>query len=242
MSKEPQTPTEPTPAKTKESAKYGEGSIAVLEGVDAVRKRPGMYIGPPDENGLHHLVWEVVDNSVDEALAGYCTRIDVTVHTDNSVSVLDNGRGIPTGIHPEKKIPTPEVILTYLHSGGKFDNESYEVSGGLHGVGVSCVNFLSEYLDIEIYRDSQVWAQHYEKGLKKTDLKVTGATTRQGTKITFKPDPTIFGDQNFYNFDTLSNRLRELSFLNAGLTITIADERSGKAHEFHYEGGIKSFV
>ncbi len=233
---------DPTQNSDADAKKYGESSISILEGVDAVRKRPGMYIGPPDENGLHHLVWEVVDNSIDEALAGFCTRIDVTVHVDNSVSVLDNGRGIPTGIHPEKKIPTPEVVLTILHAGGKFDNESYEVSGGLHGVGVSCVNFLAEYLDLEIYRDGKVWSQRYERGLKVSELTVSGATTRRGTKIKFKPDPTIFGEQNLYNFDTLSNRLRELSFLNAGLFISITDERTSKSHEFHYEGGIKSFV
>ena len=231
----------PTASQSK-TEHYSEASISVLEGVDAVRKRPGMYIGPPDENGLHHLVWEAVDNAVDEALAGFCTRIDVTVHPDNAVSVLDNGRGIPTGMHPERGIPTPEVVFTFLHSGGKFDNDSYEVSGGLHGVGISCVNFLSEYFDVEIYRDGKVWTQRYEKGLKATELTVSGTTTRRGTRVKFKPDPTIFGEQNLYNFDTLSNRLRELSFLNAGIIITITDERAAKNHEFHYEGGIKSFV
>jgi DNA gyrase subunit B len=223
-------------------AEYGESSITALEGVDAVRKRPGMYIGPPDENGLHHLVWEAVDNSVDEALAGYCKRIDVIVHLDNSVTVMDDGRGIPTGMHPEKKIPTLELVLTVLHAGGKFDNEAYEVSGGLHGVGVSCVNFLSEYFEAEVYRDGKVWSQRFEKGLKATELKILGETTRHGTKVRFKPDPTIFGENNLYDFDRLSNRLRELSFLNAGILITVTDERANKNHEFHYEGGIKSFV
>ncbi len=232
------SPEPVTPVK----GEYNESSISALEDREAVRTRPGMYIGPPNELGLHQLVWEVVDNSIDEALAGFCTSIDVIMHVDNSVSVIDNGRGIPTGMHPEKKLPTPEVVLTVLHAGGKFGNKAYEVSGGLHGVGVSCVNFLSEYLEVEIYREGKVWVQRYEKGIKATELKVTGDTERRGTKIRFKPDQTVFIGAPKYSFDTLSNRLRELAFLNAGLHITISDENSGKSHDFKYEGGIKSFV
>jgi DNA gyrase subunit B len=236
------TPAPEAPAPAGPTKEYGASSITVLEGLEAVRKRPGMYIGPPDETGLHHLVWEVVDNSVDEALAGYCSRIDVTVHLDNSISVSDNGRGIPTDIHPTEGIPTPEVVLTILHAGGKFDNDSYQVSGGLHGVGVSVVNALSHEFAVEICRQGKVWNQQYVRGKKITELTVSGETTRTGTKIKFKPDPEIFGENNVFNFDTLSNRLRELSFLNAGLFISITDERSGKSHDFHYEGGIRSFV
>ncbi len=238
----PAVPAGVSPAAVlKPPKEYDASSIAILEGVEAVRRRPGMYIGPPDENGLHHLVWEVVDNSVDEALAGHCKRIDVTVHLNNALSVVDDGRGIPVEVHPDAGVSTLEVVLTVLHAGGKFDNESYEVAGGLHGVGVSCVNFLSEYLEAEVYRDGKVWAQRYEKGLKATEVKQTGETNRRGTKITFKPDPEVFGE-HMLNFETLSNRLRELSFLNAGLLITLTDERTGKSHEFHYEGGIQSFV
>jgi DNA gyrase subunit B len=219
---------------------YGADKIKVLEGLEAVRKRPAMYIGSTGAPGLHHLVYEVVDNSVDEALAGFCDQVDVTIHIDNSITVVDNGRGIPVDAMPNGR-SAAEVVLTVLHAGGKFENEAYKVSGGLHGVGVSVVNALSERLDLEIWRTGQVYQQSYERGNPLGSLEVTGTTQRRGTKVTFKPDPQVFETIEF-SFDTLAQRLRELAFLNAGILITIHDERDGKEHTFQYNGGIVSFV
>ena len=220
---------------------YDSSNIKILEGLEAVRKRPAMYIGGTGQDGLHHLVYELVDNSVDEAIGGYCTEIEVVIHVDNSVSVADNGRGIPVDLHKDKQISAAEVVMTVLHAGGKFDQDTYKVSAGLHGVGVSVVNALSERLHLEIKRNKHIYEQNYERGKPVTTLDVTGKTDSTGTKIAFLFDHEIFGD-TAYSFDVLSNRLREQSFLNKGLKIHIHDERDARSHDFYYEGGIKSFV
>jgi len=225
-----------------ESKDYGAEKIKVLEGLEAVRKRPSMYIGSTDTAGLHHLIYELVDNSIDEALAGYCRNITVTVHIDNSVTVEDDGRGIPVEIHQQTGMPAVELVLTKLHAGGKFDNSAYKVSGGLHGVGISVVNALTEFLEVEIRRHGKVYTQRYERGEKVTELTVIGKTKRSGTLVRCKPDPEIF-EQTTFNFDIITRRLRELAFLNSGIRIIVEDERNGgRRKEFYYEGGIVSFV
>ena len=229
--------------KSKKGADYTAGKIQVLKGLEGVRRRPSMYIGSTSSRGLHHLVFEVVDNSIDEAMSAECDQIDVIVHEDNSVTVSDNGRGIPVDIHPSEKVPGVELAMLTLHAGGKFDKESYKVSGGLHGVGVSVVNALSEGLEVEIHRDGKIWRQKYSRGKKKTELKAVGKTDRTGTKVFFKADPEIFTEL-VYDFDTLAIRLRELAFLNRGVRVTLKDERPDREKEskYQYEGGIKEFV
>jgi len=220
---------------------YGAEQIQVLEGLEAVRKRPAMYIGSTSIKGVHHLVYEAVDNSIDEALAGFCTEIKVIIHKDNSLTVIDNGRGIPVDIHPKLKKPALEVVMTVLHAGGKFDKKSYKISGGLHGVGISVTNALSEWCVVKVSRDGKIYTQEYRQGKPISEMKIIGESTATGTEVTFKPDQTIFEDINFH-FDTLASRLRELAFLNKGLKISIKDERTEKSSEFKYDGGIVSFV
>ena len=235
MSKEKETPKN----------EYSAGNIQVLEGLEAVRKRPAMYIGDVSSKGLHHLVWEVVDNSIDEALAGHCDTINVEIHEDNSISVKDNGRGIPTDIHKKEKKSALEVVMTVLHAGGKFDKDTYKVSGGLHGVGVSCVNALSSHLKVNVYREGKIYQQEYKRGIPEYDVKITGDTKDQGTVVHFYPDDEIFSVTT-YNYETVASRLRELSFLNAGIRLTLKDHRDqngdSEVEEFYSEGGLREFV
>ncbi|MGI6362721.1 MAG: DNA topoisomerase (ATP-hydrolyzing) subunit B [Bacillota bacterium] len=220
---------------------YGAEQIQVLEGLDPVRKRPGMYIGSTGPKGLHHLVYEVLDNSIDEALAGRCDKIIITLHKNNSVSVVDNGHGIPVGIHPQTGIPALELVMTKLHAGGKFGGSGYKISGGLHGVGVSVVNALSQWLEVEVYTDGKIHFQRFERGVKATELKVTGTTKKTGTKVTFFPDPDIFEEVEF-DYNTLNQRIRELAFLNKGLELIFTDENSGESNKYKYEGGLRSYI
>ncbi|PZD96636.1 DNA topoisomerase (ATP-hydrolyzing) subunit B [Paenibacillus sambharensis] len=223
---------------------YDESQIQVLEGLEAVRKRPGMYIGSTSSKGLHHLVWEVVDNSIDEALAGYCSRIEVIIREDNSITVIDNGRGIPVGENTKLKKSTLEVVLTVLHAGGKFggDDSGYKVSGGLHGVGISVVNALSEWVTVQVRRDGNVYEQSYRRGVPQHDIKVVGETDVTGTTVTFKPDEEIFTETTVYDYDILQGRIRELAFLNRGIEIVLTDERTETTNTYKYDGGINEFV
>ncbi len=236
---EPETKVDTSPQQTEKS--YEAEQISVLEGLSAVRKRPAMYIGDTGKRGCHHLVYEVVDNSIDEAMAGFCNKIIVIIHKDGSISITDNGRGIPVSIHPKFNIPAVEVVLTKLHAGGKFDNETYKVSGGLHGVGVSCTNALSEWLEVEVHRDGKIYHQRFERGNPTTTLEVKGETQTTGTTIRFKPDAEIFSETE-YHYDILAKRLRELAFLNKGIILDLADERTEEKDTFNYEKGIVEFV
>lgn len=228
---------------TAEELKYDSGQIKVLEGLEGVQMRPSMYIGDTFDRGYHHLVYEVVDNSVDEALAGYCNKIIITIHTNGSISVEDNGRGIPTSIHPTEKVSGVEVVMTKLHAGGKFEKEAYKVSGGLHGVGVSVVNALSEWLKVEVTQGGKVHYMEFRRGIPVAPLKVIKeGVSGNGTKVTFYPDHLIFKETKTYNAETLIHRFRELAYLNAGLEFVVIDERNTKTQEFKFEGGIKSFV
>ena len=243
MAKKEETRESRENAKAAAVKKYDATTIQVLEGVEAVRKRPAMYIGDTTSRGLHHMVYEVVDNSIDECMGGYATSIEVVVHADNSVTVIDDGRGIPVGIHKTMNKPALEVVMTTLHAGGKFDHKAYRVSGGLHGVGVSVVNALSEWLEVEVRRDGKIYHQEYKCGKTASKVKVIGSAKNTGTKVTFKADKEIFVSGVNYSFDILSNRLRELAFLNKDLKIILKDERTkGKEVEFKFSGGIISFV
>ncbi|NMO94173.1 DNA topoisomerase (ATP-hydrolyzing) subunit B [Paenibacillus lemnae] len=221
---------------------YDENQIQVLEGLEAVRKRPGMYIGSTSEKGLHHLVWEVVDNSIDEAMAGICDHIEVIIHEDNSVTVIDNGRGIPVGENAKLKKSTLEVVMTVLHAGGKFGGGGYKVSGGLHGVGVSVVNALSAKVVVQVKRDGHIYQQEYHRGVPQYEIKVIGESDDHGTTVTFQPDPEIFTETTEYNYQTLLTRIRELAFLNKGIALTLTDERTGASNRFRYDGGIIEYV